>query len=330
MTGIRILGTGHFVPEKTVCNNDFAAIVETTDEWIATRTGMQTRHLASVSEPTWHMGAKAAESALQASGLSTDELDMILVTTVSSDYVTPSAACLIQRAISASNAFAFDVNVACWGLAFAMDMANRYLQDGNIKNVLIVCAESLSQVTNYEDRSTCVLFGDGAGACVVTGADSRFGSCLGSDATGANFIYARRPRFSNPFIAEESEPLYPFPSPVEHGIYQNGREVYKFATRAMPEAIEKACEKAGIAPGRLDLIIPHQANARIIETAMKNLGLPPDKVYVNIQDYGNTSSASIAIALDECVRNDKIKRGDLVCIVGFGAGLTYGASVFEY
>lgn len=330
MTGIKILGTGRFLPENTVSNDDFAAIVETTDEWITTRTGMRTRHLASAAEPTWYMGAKAAKAALDSAGLKADELDMILITTATPDYATPSAACLIQREISASNAFSIDINVACSGFAYALDMARRYLSDGDIKNILIVACESLSQITNYEDRSTCVLFGDGAGACVVTCADTRFGSYLRSDASGAHLIYARHPRVGNPFITKEVEPLYAFDSPVAQGIYMNGREVYKFATRVMPEAVEKACVKAGIKPQELNLIIPHQANARIIETAVKNLGLPEDKVCVNIQDYGNTSSASIAIALDECVRGGKIKRGDLVCVVGFGAGLTYGASVFEY
>lgn len=330
MTGIKILGTGRFLPEKSVKNDDFARIVETSDEWISTRTGMKTRHIASAAEPSWHMGAMAAGGALEAAGLGSEELDMILVTTVTPDYSTPSTACVIQLKIGAVNAFAFDINVACSGLAYAFDMARRYLADGDVKNILIVCCESLSQITNYEDRSTCVLFGDGAGACVVTASDTRFGSFLKCDASGAGLIYAKNKRAANPFIEPQPEAFDAFSAIVESKIHMDGREVYKFATKAMPEAIAKACAKIGATPDELALIIPHQANARIIETAVKNLGLPKEKIYVNIQSYGNTSSASIAIALDECVRARRFKSGDLICVVGFGAGLTYGASVFEY
>lgn len=330
MAGIKILGTGRYVPEKVVDNNDYAKIVETTDEWISTRTGIRTRHIASVAEPTWYMGAQAARAALESSGVDAADVDMIIVTTVTADFITPSTACIIQMEIGASNAFAFDINVACAGLAYALDMAHRYLSD-EVKTVLIVNAESLSQITNYADRTTCVLFGDGAGACVLTASEGRFASYLRSDAAGAGLIYAKYPRRSSPFFETDEELLEPFPKPlVAEGVYQNGREVYKFATKVMPLAVEKACQKLGISPGDLSLIIPHQANYRIIETGIKNLGLPEDKFYVNIQEYGNTSSASIAIGLDECVRSGRISRGDLVCAVGFGAGLIYGASIFEY
>jgi 3-oxoacyl-[acyl-carrier-protein] synthase-3 len=267
---------------------------------------------------------------LEASGVSPEEIGLIIFTTVTPDYYTPSTGCIVQRELGITNAAAFDVNAACAGFAYALDMAWRYLLAGDIANVLIVSAETNSQITNYADRSTCVLFGDGAGAAVVTAADARFGSHIKADITGTPLIYARKPRKPNPFIKERPEPVFPFESPLEESVYMNGNQVYKFATKAMPEAVEKACAKAGVAVHDLDLLIPHQANLRIIETAMKHLELPAEKCYVNIHDYGNTSSASIAIALDECVRTGRIERGGLVGVVGFGAGLTLGACVFEY
>lgn len=329
MTGIKILGTGRFIPERAVSNGEFAAIVETSDEWITARTGIKERHLASAAEPVWHMGAKAAEAALEAAGLCAEDIGMIIVATATPDYHTPSAACIIQYVLGAPNAFAFDVNAACAGFTYALDMARRYLIVGDIKNILVIGAEALSQITNYEDRSTCVLFGDGAGACVVTASDGRFGAFLRSEATAAKHIYAKKSRKKVPFV-DDKPALEPFPPILEEKIHMDGRDVYKLVTKAMPEAVEKACARIGVAPGDLDLVIPHQANARIIETASKNLGLPEEKVYVNIQNYGNTSGASIAIALDECVRAGRVRRGDLVCAVGFGAGLIYGAVVFDF
>lgn len=330
MTGIKILGTGRYVPQKVIDNNDFAKIIDTSDEWISTRTGMKKRHVASQAEPTWQMGTLAAKVALESAGLDASDVDMIIVTTVTPDFIIPSTACIIQTRLGAENAFALDISVACSGLAYALDMARRYLSD-EVKNILVVCTESLTQITNYDDRASCILFGDGAGACVLTASDNRFASYLRSDPTGTRFLYAKLPRRTTPFSTQDEEPLEPFEMPATaDGIYQNGREVYKFATKAMPLAVEQACQKYGVKPNGLDLIIPHQANARIIETAVKNLGLPEEKVYVNIHNYGNTSSASIAIGLDECVKNGVIKRGSLLCLVGFGAGLTYGACVFEY
>lgn len=329
MNGLEILGTGRYLPVKTVDNTDFTDIIETSDEWINTRTGMKRRHIASAAEPTWFMGAQAARAALEAAGLCGNDVDMVLVSTVSSDYDTPSTACMIQREIGAAHAFAVDINVACTGFAFALDMARRYLATGGAGIALIVGAETLTRLVNYSDRSTCVLFGDGAGACVARAANKKFASYMRSDASGAHLIYSKKTRTNNPFVSG-AEPFEPFETACYDAIFMNGREVYKFATKIMPEAVKKACEKLGITPGDLKLVIPHQANARIIETAVKILGIPKDNVYINIEKYGNTSSASVAIALDECVRDGRIERGDLVCVVGFGAGLTYGADVFEY
>lgn len=330
MNGIHIRGTGHYVPDFTVTNEDFVAFLDTSDEWIRTRTGMSERHL-SKNQPTWYMGMKASQKALEAAGMGPSDIDMVLVTTVCPDYAYPSTACFIQAALGIQGGIATDISVACTGLSFALDMAWRYLQTGDVKNILVVSAEALTQGVDYQDRSTAVLFGDGAGACVVSAGEGMFASCQSTDPGGLQHIYRKYPRNSHVFndYADTSE-FDLFPHEKIGTVYMNGREVYKFATKAMPKAVFAACEKAGITPGDLDLIIPHQANLRIIETAVKNMKISMEKVCVNIEKYGNTSSASIAIALDECVRDGRVKRGDKVCVVGFGAGLTYGATVFTY
>ncbi len=330
MAGIKILGTGMYVPEFIVDNNDFAEIVETSDEWIRERTGMNRRHV-SLGEPTWYMGAKAATQAMEAAGVSAEAIDMIIVTTVTPDCHFPSVACMIQREVGAHNAFAFDISVACAGLAFSLDMARRYLSTGDVNTILLVGSENLTQFLDYTDRSSCILFADGAGACVVQKSDLPFASYLHTDASGVDATYNKRKRKSLPFSRIPTDsPTDLYPHGVEDAIYMNGREVYKFATKAMPHALLEACAKLDMTPKDLDLIIPHQANQRILETASKNLGIPMDKIYCNIAEYSNTSSASILIGLDECIRNGRLKRGDKVAIVGFGAGLTLGANVFEY
>jgi len=332
MNGIDILGTGRYLPEKVVTNEDFVSILDTSDEWISTRTGMKERRFADNSEPAWYMGTIAAGQALESAGISASEVDMILVTTVTPDFHTPSTASQIQLKLGAANAFAFDISVACSGIAYAFDMARRYLAGDDVKTVLVVNVERLSQITNYEDRATCILFGDGAAASVLRASGKRFSSYLKGDAEGAYLLYATRPIKKVPFVDNDIPVREIFPEQEKGcgGVVMGGNDVYKFATRVMPEAVTKACEKLGIAPKELDLIIPHQANYRIIETAMKKLSLPMEKCHVNIRKYGNTSSASMAIGLDECVRGGLIKRGDMVCAVGFGAGLIYGACVFEY
>ena len=332
MNGIDILGTGRYLPEKVVTNGDFTSIVDTCDEWIGTRTGMKKRRFADNSEPVWYMGAMAGEDALKAAGIRASDVDMILVTTVTPDFYTPSTACQIQLKLGAKNAFAFDISVACSGVAYAFDMARRYLACDDVKTVLVISTERLSQITNYKDRSTCILFGDGAAASVLQASGKRFSSYLKSDLDGSHLLFAARPVREIPFVDNTAPVREIFPEQEKSNgcIVMGGNDVYKFATRAMPEAVVKACEKLNITPAELDLIIPHQANYRIIETAMKKLLLPIEKCHVNIRDYGNTSSASMAIGLDECVREGLIKRGDMVCVVGFGAGLTYGACVFEY
>ena len=327
---IIIAGTGSYLPGRVVTNAEFEAFLDTSDEWIAARTGMKERRV-STGEPTWKMGELAALKALEAAGIGPEEIDLIVCTTVTPDYLFPSTACMIQGAIGAVNAFAMDVEAACTGSVYGLDMARRYLAFDDVKTVLLVGAESLSQVANYEDRGSCILFSDGAGALVLKRGEGPYGSCLRSDASGTHQLYCKRERRDTPFYAADA-PFdgEQFEAELVGTTYMNGQEVYKFATAAMPEVVRGACEQAGFIPSELDMVVPHQANIRILETAAKRLKLPMDKICVTIERYGNNSSASVLIGLDECVREGKVKDGHRVCLVGFGAGLTYGAAAFEY
>ena len=239
-------------------------------------------------------------------------------------------ACVIQGAIGAVNAVAFDINAACAAFVYALDMAHMYLQHG-YHHVLIISAEGLSKITDYTDRSTCVLFGDAAGACVVGWSEKGFASVLGADGTGANTLFARRPLNEVPFVEQvDPQSIDGFPDVGRPGVlYMNGREVYKFAVSAMSHALKEACEKFGTTPAELDLIVPHQANLRIIQSAAKELGLPLERFYVNIDRYGNTSSACIPVGLSELGEAGELKPGRKIGLVGFGAGLVYGGCVFE-
>ena len=330
MLGIRIAATGRYIPETVVSNDDMAKLVETSDEWISTRTGIRTRYMAK-GEPTSYMAVEAARDALSRFSGEAEDIGMILCTTITPDYHTPSMACIVQAAIGAKNAFCMDLNAACSGFIYALDIAQKYLASGMVKNVLVVSAETLSHLANFEDRTTCVLFGDGAGACIISGGEGRYASFLGADGNGAGFLYATSFYPRTPFEEEGAlEGYQAFPHVSDGFLHMDGKEVYKFSTAAMPRCIRKAVERLGVGVEDIDLIIPHQANVRIVQTAMKNLGLPLEKAYMNIDKFGNTSSASIPIALEEVVRAERLKKGDLVALVGFGAGLTYGATIFDW
>ncbi len=329
MFGINILGTGSYSPGLTVTNDDMAKIVETNDEWIATRTGIKTRRLTG-GESAWGMGAKAAEMAIEAAGIDPSDIGLVIGTTVTGDFFTPSMACLIQDAVKAVNAAAFDLNAACSGFVYGVDTARRFLQtDDDLKYVLLVSTEVLSRFIDYTDRSTCVLFGDGAAAVVIERSEKLYSSYLGSDGGGSKFLYAKHLFGRHPF-AEQDTDYGEYFTQNNAFLYQDGKEVYKFATKALPTAARKAAEKIGLDLDSVDKFIPHQANIRIIETAAKSLGVSMDKFIVNIDSHGNTSSASIPIALDEAVREGKIARGDKLCFVGFGAGLTFGSVICEF
>jgi len=329
LAGIKILGTGYYVPENIVKNEDFAKIVETSDEWITTRTGIKERHLVT-DETTWQMGVYAAKQALDRARLSAGEVDLIIFTTCTPDFFSPSMSCLVQREIGAFSAMCIDVNCACTGFVYGLDMARRYLLTGDVKTVLMVSSEGLSKLTDFSDRSTCVLFGDGAGALAVQKEENAlYSSFLKADSRNAGVLFARALHNGHPFggSAVQADDFVPG---NQHYLYMNGKEVYKFAIKAMPEAVTGACKKIGLSVSELDWIIPHQANVRIVETAAQKLQFPSEKIYVNLQNYGNTSSASIAIALHEMDEKGLLQKGQKLCIVGFGAGLTYGAAVFEW
>ncbi len=301
VTGVKIKGIGKYVPEMVATNEDFTKIVETSDEWITQRTGIKQRHITN-GEPTYYLGAMAAKAAMADAGVKAEDIDLIIATTVTGDYFTPSLSCLIQREIGAIGCIAFDLNAACAGFVYGFDTAKRYLQTGDgIKTVLLVAAE-----------------------------DTTYSSFLGADGNGAKYLASRALKSENAFRTNSEEFDMDMPETKDYFFKQDGKEVYKFATKALPNAVEQACAKIEISPDNLDWIVPHQANIRIIETAAKHLGVSMDKFPVYIDRYGNTSSASIPIAFCDAVAEGRIKRGDKVCLVGFGGGLTYGAAVFEY
>lgn len=334
--GLLFLGTGSYTPAFQMTNADFAKIVDTNDNWIRSRTGIATRHISD-GEPTWYMGVEAGRRAINAAGIDPAEIGLLIDTTITPEYVTPSMSCIIQRELRAKNAACFDLNAACSGFVYALDIAHRFLwTDPTMRYALIIANESLSKITNYADRSSCILFGDGAAAAVVTyEKDALYSSFLAADGTGAKFLYAHSALPPSPFVkperfAEYDDKMGPGPRNWEHTMIQDGREVYKFATHALATAARKAAEKIDFNLDDIDKIVPHQANIRIIETAMKFLKQPMEKVVTNIACHGNTSSASIPIAFDEAVRKGEIVRGQKIAFVGFGAGLTYAALIFEY
>ena len=332
MSGINILSTGAYTPLLDITNDDMSKIVETNDEWIRTRTGISHRRIAN-GEPTWYMGFMAAKQAVERAGIDPKDIGLIIDSTITGDFVTPSMACLVQREIGAVNAAAFDLNAACSGFVYAVDTAHRFLAtDDSLKYVLVVSNEKLSYITNYSDRSSCILFGDGAAAVLLERSDKMFTSWLGADGTGAKFLYAKASHPDNPFMTENRFTIDDQTDPaITHtGIVQDGKEVYKFATKALPTAAKNAADKIGLDVTSIDLFIPHQANIRIIETAAKNLGVSMDKFFTDIDLHGNTSSASIPIALNDAVERGVLKRGDKLCLVGFGAGLTMGSVITEY
>lgn len=332
MSGINIVSTGGYAPRLDITNDDMSKIVETNDEWIRTRTGISRRRLSD-GEPTWYMGSMAAKQAIERAGIDPKDIGLIIDSTITSDFFTPSAACILQRETGAVNAAAFDLGAACSGFVYAVDTACRFLAtDDSLKYVLVAANENLSYITNYKDRSSCVLFGDGAAAVILERSDKLYTSWLGADGTGAKFLYAKALHKHSPFTTENKFTIDDETDPaVDHrGLVQDGREVYKFATKALPLAARNAAEKIGLDIADIDLFIPHQANIRIIETAAKNLGVSLDKFFTDIDLHGNTSSASIPIALNDAAEKGLLKRGSKVCMVGFGAGLTMGSVIIEY
>lgn len=330
---IGIKGSGVYLPDVVVKNDDFVGIVETSDEWIRSRTGIESRHMTA-GEAAWYMGAQAAKKALDMADLQGSDIDLILVTTVTPDYATPSVSCLIQAEIKAVGAFTIDLNAACSGFVYAYDMAARYLLDPAIRNVLIVSTEVLTRITDFTDRASCVLFGDGASAVVVgrTETGELLGSKLGADGASGGVLLATNASSQNkhPWWPEDAERRFPdrFDNELST-LRMEGREVYRFAVTVMSESILDVLNRCGLTVDDLDMVVPHQANNRILEAAAKRMDIPMDKVWSGLKNIGNTSSASIGIGLDTLLRDGSLKAGDLVAICGFGGGLTYGAALFR-
>ncbi len=322
-----ITGTGSFVPEKILTNEDLSKMVETSDEWIVSRTGIKTRRIASKDQTTAILAAQAARRALENACVSADNIELIIVATITPEMVFPSTACFVQQAIGAKNAWAFDLSAACSGFVYAVSIAKQFLINGKYKNALVIGAETLSKITDYTDRKSCILFGDGAGAAVIEAKTAGPRGILycnsAADGSGWESLYC--PAYGSRYPVGKT-------LPDERFIYMqiNGREVYQLAVRRIVELVNDCMEKCCLNLDDISLFIPHQMNARIIESVAKRLDLPDEKVFINIDKYGNTSAASIPIALDECRRTGKIKPGDIVLLVAFGGGLTWGANVVEF
>ncbi|RLL45057.1 ketoacyl-ACP synthase III [Oceanobacillus piezotolerans] len=308
---VGFLGTGHYVPEKIVTNHDLEKMVDTNDEWIRTRTGIEERRIAEDDINTSDMAYFAAKQALEDANLQPEDIDLILVATVTPDTPFPSVACMLQERLGATKAASMDISAACAGFMYGVVTGKQFIETNTYKHVLVVGVEKLSKITDWTDRGTCVLFGDGAGACVLGPVSEGKGILafeLGSDGTGGKHLY------------EDDQ----------NHIIMNGREVFKFAVRKMPEVSVSVIEKAGINKEDVDYLIPHQANIRIMEAARERLGVPQDKMNTSIKKYGNTSAASIPIALSESVIDGSIKDNDVVVLVGFGGGLTWGAIALRW
>ncbi|QGP93028.1 3-oxoacyl-[acyl-carrier-protein] synthase 3 protein 1 [Neomoorella glycerini] len=323
---VGIVGTGSCLPERILTNAELEQMVDTSDEWIRSRTGIRERRIASHDTAASDLAVPAAAKALAMAGLPAEAVDLIIVATVTPDTLFPATACLVQERLGARGAAAFDLSAGCSGFIYALAVASQFIAAGVYQTALVIGVEILSKIINWQDRNTCVLFGDGAGAVVlqaVPEGEGVLGLHLGADGNGGSLLS----------IPAGGSRLPASPSTVQnrlHTIHMNGPEVFKFAVRVMGEASLKALEQAGLRKEEVDFLIPHQANIRIIEAATKRLGLPPEKVYVNLDRYGNMSSASIPVALDEAYREGRLKRGDKVVLVAFGAGLTWGATVLSW
>lgn len=328
--GIKVTGIGMYVPELVITNDDLARMVDKSDEWVTKRTGIKRRRISN-GELAYQMGAKAAKQAIHEAGVSMDEIDLIIATTMSPDCSTPSLACLIGYELNNHHAAAFDINGACSGFVYAMDIARNFLETGTYRNILLVSSEVMSRMIDFSDRSTCVLFGDGAGAVVLTKQEGLYSSYLSGNPSGAFKLFTKMQYQQSPWDKQPKDYGLEHVNQYPDGyLYMEGEEIYKFATKALPEAVNSSLERAGLSIEDLDILVPHQANVRILEAANKRLKLPKEKMYVGIQEYGNISSACIPIALCHLKANHQLNAGHKVCLAGFGAGLTYGALVFEW
>ncbi len=322
-----ITGYGSFAPPKKLTNAEIGKMVDTSDEWISTRTGISTRHITSENESTAWLATEAAKKALAQANLDAKELDIIIVATITPEMVFPSTASFVQQTIGADKAWVFDTAAACSGFVYSLSIAQQFIENGRYKNALVIGAETLSKIVDWTDRTSCILFGDGAGAFVLErGKDGQKGiiySTLHSEGDRWSALTCQAHGSRYPAYVELDDPKK---------IYMQirGREVYQQAIRRIVETIEETLDACDLSMDDVAMVIPHQMNARIIESVAKRMELPEEKVFINIGEYGNTSAASVPIAFDECARAGKIKRGDIVMLVVFGAGFTWGANVLEF
>lgn len=320
-----IAGTGSYLPEKRLTNEDLSKLVDTNDEWIVQRTGIRERRIVGSKESTATLGSHAATKALHSAGLEPKHIDLVLCATISPEMVFPSTACFIAASLGLESTPAFDISAACSGFLYALDIAAAYIQSGRHKNILVIGAEALSRQTDYTDRGSCILFGDGAGAVVLQRSEEKgrglIYSSLYADGGGWEMLYCmpgNRHPVDQAMIAARNQYMK-----------IKGRDVYKFAVQRFQELLEDAMKKCELTREQVKMIIPHQVNQRIIDSAIEKLGFGPEKVFVNIDKYGNTSAASIPIALDEAWRSGKIQKGDVIIFVAFGAGLTWANAVMR-
>lgn len=325
MSRATITGLGKYLPDKVMTNHDLEEIVDTSDEWIKTRTGIEKRRIAAEDQAASDLGVEAAREALKDAELKAEDLDLIIVATITPDMMFPATACIIQDKIGAENAAAFDLEAGCSGFVYGVSVAANFIESGMYEHVMVIGTEVLSKIMNWEDRGTCVLFGDGAGAAVLSAAEEGgvLATDLGSDGSGADALYQPAGGSRNPASQETIDN-------AGHYLYMEGTPVFKFAVKTMGKASLKVLKKAGVKKEEVNLLVPHQANTRIIGAAAKRLKLSDDQVYVNLPEYGNTSAASVPIALAEAKEKGLVNNGDKVVLVAFGAGLTWASAVLEW
>lgn len=326
LKGARIAGSGHFCPERILTNFDLENIVDTSDEWIMSRTGIRERRIASPDEAASDLAVKASRIALEHAGIDAADLDAIVLATVTGDMQFPATACIVQDRLHAKNAAAFDINAACSGFIYAINIAHSFITSNQMKRVLVIGVEVLSKFTDWKDRSTCVLFGDGAGAVVLEACEAGqgiLGTYMKSDGVLADLLQIPDGGSRTPFSPDNFDPQGYF-------IKMKGDGVFKHAVRAMADATHKVIKRAGLTLADIDIFIPHQANVRILEAIAKRLPIPMEKVIINLDRFGNTSSATIPIAYDEVVKSGRIARGDIVLMVAFGGGLTWGSVLLRH
>jgi 3-oxoacyl-[acyl-carrier-protein] synthase-3 len=323
---VKILGTGSYAPPRVITNADLEKLVDTNDQWIVERTGIKQRHAADPGVPTSEIAAIAAKKALEAAKCGPEEIDTIVVATSSGDRIVPPTAVYVQRILGCWNAGCYDLVAACTGFAYGLSSGRAYISSGQSKRCLVIGAEELSKITDYKDRTTCILFGDGAGAVVLGPSDGESDilySKMGADGRTADLIITPAGGTDQPLTAESLEAK-------EHFLHMKGREVYKFAVPKFVEIIQTALAATDLKMSEITHFIPHQMNARMIEAVAERLGFPMSKIVINIENYGNTSAASIPIALDEAVRSGRVKRGDIILMSAMGAGITWGTAVLRW